>query len=224
MRWRNVLAATGLVVVGVEFRNGGGKLGNHPFPAGLNDCAAAVRWADVHRADLGVSAIVVSGESGGGNLTLAVTHKARREGWLDAIGGAYAQCPYISNAWSTKPGDLPSLHENDGYFVGCDLLSVMAKVYDPSGEHSTDPECWPYFATVEDLMEMPPHVISVNQLDPLRDEGLAYYAKLLAAGVHAYSRTVNGTCHGGDVLFPGQMPEVYAASVRDLKGFVDSVS
>ena len=38
-RWRDELAATGLVVVGVEFRNGGGKHGPHPFPAGLNDCA-----------------------------------------------------------------------------------------------------------------------------------------------------------------------------------------
>ena len=37
-RWRSELAATGLVVVGVEFRNGAGKLGPHPFPAGLNDC------------------------------------------------------------------------------------------------------------------------------------------------------------------------------------------
>ena len=40
-RWRDELAATGLVVVGVEFRNAGGKLGNHPFPAGLNDCGGA---------------------------------------------------------------------------------------------------------------------------------------------------------------------------------------
>jgi len=44
VRWRNDLASAGLRVIGVEFRNGGGKLGNHPFPAGLNDCAAAVNW------------------------------------------------------------------------------------------------------------------------------------------------------------------------------------
>jgi hypothetical protein len=40
-RGREYLAATGLVVVGVEFRNSGGKLGPHPYPAGLNDCAPA---------------------------------------------------------------------------------------------------------------------------------------------------------------------------------------
>ena len=38
-------------------------------------------------------------------------------------------------------------------------------------------------ATVDDLAGLPPHVISVNQLDPLRDEGLVYFRKLLDAGV-----------------------------------------
>ena len=46
-RWRKTLARQGLVVIGVEFRNAGGELGDHPFPAGLNDCATAVQW--VHK-------------------------------------------------------------------------------------------------------------------------------------------------------------------------------
>ena len=60
---------------------------------------------------------------------------------------------------------------------------------------------------------MPPHVISVNELDPLRDEGLDYYRRLLRAGVSAVGRMVAGTCHAGDMLFPGAMPEVFAASL-----------
>ena len=44
IRLREYLAATGLVVVGVEFRNSGGKLGPHPVSGGLNDCASAARW------------------------------------------------------------------------------------------------------------------------------------------------------------------------------------
>ena len=66
-------------------------------------------------------------------------------------------------------------------------------------------------------------MISVNQLDPLRDEGLAYYYKLVRAGVPAVSRTVNGTTHAGDVMFPAALPDMYAATVRDLKGFADSL-
>jgi acetyl esterase/lipase len=219
-RWRDELAATGMVVVGVEYRNGGGKLGVHPFPSGLDDCVAAFRWVHDHRAELGVDKIVVSGESGGGNLTLAVALRAKREGWLGDIAGVYAQCPYISNAWATKPAELASLHENDGYFIACDLMSVLAEVYDPGGAHADDPTCWPYRATVADLEGMPPHVISVNELDPLRDEGLAYYRRLLAAGVSAVGRTVNGTCHAGDAIFCAAMPEVYASTIRDIAGFV----
>ena len=64
VRWRDELAATGMVVIGVEFRNGGGALGDHPFPAGLNDCASGVRWAFENRERLGISKIVVSGEVG----------------------------------------------------------------------------------------------------------------------------------------------------------------
>ncbi len=223
VHWRNELAATGMVVVGVEFRNAGGKLGPHPFPAGLDDCAAAVRWVHAHRDELGIGALLVSGESGGGNLTLAVTHRARREGWLEAIDGVYAQCPYISGLWATPPPDLPSLRENDDYFIGCSLMAVLARAYDPEGAHARDPECWPYAATIDDLRGLPPHVISVNELDPLRDEGLTYYRRLAAAGVPVTARTVNGTCHGGDLIFAVALPETHAASVRDLKGFADSL-
>ena len=44
--WRNSLADAGVVVVGVEYRNGAGRMGPHPFPAGLNDCVSAVKWVD----------------------------------------------------------------------------------------------------------------------------------------------------------------------------------
>jgi acetyl esterase len=43
------------------------------------------------------------------------------------------------------------------------------------------------------------------------------------AGVSAVGRVVAGTCHAGDVLFGGAMPEVYAASLRDVSGFAKSV-
>lgn len=81
IRIRNDLAELGLVVVGVEFRNGAGELGPYPFPAGLNDCASAVQWVHQNRDQLGTDKLIVSGESCGGNLCLATTLKAKREGW-----------------------------------------------------------------------------------------------------------------------------------------------
>ena len=131
VRGRENLSGTGLIVVGVEFRNSAGKLGAHPYPAGLNDCAAAVRWVFANRERLGVTHLIVSGESGGGNLTLAVTHKAKREGWLHEIAGAYAQCPFISNRWLEQPDEFPSMRENDGYFVSCQQLAVFGVALRP---------------------------------------------------------------------------------------------
>jgi acetyl esterase len=223
IRWRDELAAAGMVVVGVEFRNGAGKLGSHPFPAGLNDCTSALQWVTDNKARLGISKLIVSGESGGGNLTLATTLKAKRDGRINQIDGVYAQCPYICGMYARKPRELMSLHENDDYFIGCALMAILVKVYDPAGANATNPLAWPYHATSADLRGLPPHVISVNQLDPLRDEGLVYFRKLLDAGVSAVSRTVNGTCHAGDCIFRGAMPEVYAATIRDIKGFAESL-
>ena len=81
-------------------------------------------------------------------------------------------------------------------------MAVMAEVYDPGGAHADDPTCWPYQATRGRSRGPARHVISVNELDPLHDEGLAYYRRLVDAGVSAVSRTVNGTCHAGDAIFP----------------------
>jgi len=222
-RWRDNLAATGLVVVGVEFRNSAGTLGPHPYPAGVNDCAAGVRWTAAHLNDLGGSHIVVSGESGGGNLSLGVSHKAKREGWLNEIAGVYAQCPFISNQYLEQPDDLPSLKENDGYIFDCEGMAVIASLYDPDGVNANEPACWPGTATVADLDGMPPHVISVNELDPLRDEGLRYYRRLVQAGVPTAGRILAGTCHGGDMMCVGTMPDVYGATVRDISGFAKSL-
>jgi acetyl esterase len=165
----------------------------------------------------------VSGESGGGNLSLTVVHKANREGWLREIAGVYAQCPFISNRWLEQPDQLPSLKENDGYFMSRLHLAMFGSVYDPSCANATDPSCWAGVATDADLAGLPPHVISVNELDPLRDEGLLYYRRLLRAGVSAVGRVVAGTCHGGDLLLGGAMPDVYLASLRDVSGFAKSV-
>ena len=222
-RWRTELAATGLVIASVEFRNAGGRLGPHPFPAGLHDCASGLYWMAGNAAALGISGVVVSGESGGGNLTLATVLKAKRDGRLADVAGAYAQCPFISNAYASGDPDLPSLVENDEYGLSCTLMASLSRLYDPEGSHGRNPLAWPLHATPEDLAGLPPHVISVNELDPLRDEGLAYFRKLLAAGVSASCRTINGTSHAQDIVQRAAMPDVYLTTIYDIKRFADRV-
>jgi hypothetical protein len=118
--------------------------------------------------------------------------------------------------------ELLSLRECDGYFISVQQLALMGSIDDPTGAHSRDATCFAGVATDEDLADVPPHVNSVNELDRCAT-GLAYYRRLPRAGVPAMGRMVAGTCHGGELLLPGVMPEVFEASMRDVSGFAKSL-
>ncbi|GAA0920093.1 alpha/beta hydrolase [Pseudonocardia zijingensis] len=226
-RWSRDLAATGMVVVTVDFRNAWTPEGTNPFPTGLRDCASALDWVHEHRADLGISKIVLEGESGGGNLVLATALEAKRSGRLDRIDGVYAMVPFISGGygWSTerKLRELPSLVENDGHYIGCAMMDLLVTVYDPTGENAENPLCWPYSATTADVEGLPPHVITVNELDPLRDEGIAYFRTLQRAGVPVVGKVNLGLTHGADMSFRQAVADAYRATVRDIHGFARSL-
>ncbi|GLP80816.1 alpha/beta hydrolase fold domain-containing protein [Mycobacterium antarcticum] len=221
--WREALAAQGCVVVGVEFRNSAGTLGAHPFPAGLEDCASALEWMHAQRDGLGLTSIVVTGESGGGNLSLATALKAKRDGRLDRIDGVYAQVPFIYGGYDTPNPALPSLVENEGYFLGPSMMTLMAALYDPTGQHTTDPLAWPYYADERDMQGLPPHVVSTDELDPLRDEGLAYLRALQRAGVDASGHTYSGVGHAGEQIVAAAVPELFQRALRDVATFARRV-
>jgi acetyl esterase/lipase len=67
-------------------------------------------------------------------------------------------------------------------------------------------------------------VITTDELDPLRDEGLAYLRKLQRAGVDATGHTFNGMPHGGELLVAAAIPELFERAQRDLVDFARSVS
>lgn len=228
VRLRDELAAAGLVVIGVAFRNAGGRQGAHPFPAGLDDCTAALEWAHSSRERLGLSSLVLVGESGGANLALATALRAKREGRLDRIDGVFAMVPFISGGYGwpaeRKAAELPSLLENDGYLVDSSGDAVTASVYDPDGSHAEDPLAWPYFAQHSDLEGLPPHVVTVDELDPFRDEGLAYARALARAGVAVTGHTNTGVCHAGELIFRRTMPELYLSTIAAVAAFAQRVA
>lgn len=219
-----LIAAHGVGVAMVDFRNclvpsSSGEIA--PYPAGLNDCAAAVRWVASQGDKMGVdtSRIVVAGESGGGNLTLATGMSLLKEGDIDLISGLYALCPYIAGDW---PQDrLPSTIDNNGIFYNLgNNRGRMA--YGIEAFEARDPLAWPLFAAVDDVAGLPPVMISVNEADPLRDEGIEFYRLLLEADVPARCRQVMGTMHGTEVM-PMICPDISRDTARDLAGFtVDS--
>ena len=222
-QWCKSIAAKGCVVVMIDFRNAFTKNGYHHFPKGLNDCAAGVKWVSENRDSLKVSKIILTGESGGGNLACAVALKANREGWVKDIAGIYAIIPYISCAygWSEerKLKELPSTVENHGYFLNMHGNTFMAAFYAPTDEGFTDPLAWPYHATLEDMKGLPPHVLQMDELDPLRDEGISYARRLAQAGVSAKGCVNLGTMHGSGLMFRTALPEYHRDAVRSVAAF-----
>lgn len=223
VRWLTSLALAGVVAVAVDFRNAYTEAGYNPFPAGLNDCAAGVQYLAAHKADLGISKIILQGESGGCNLALATALKANKEGWIDSIDGVFGVVPYISNAWGWPTErllqELPSCIENDGYFLRVKNMALYGHYYTPEEKDKTNPLAWPYHATSEDLKGLPPHYILMDELDPLRDEGNAYYRKLAAAGVPVTARVNLGTLHGSALIFRQALPEYHNSVVDSIAAF-----
>ncbi|GAB3001129.1 hypothetical protein GCM10023080_078670 [Streptomyces pseudoechinosporeus] len=148
---------------------------------------------------------------------LGLTHLGARWACEDA------QCPFVHGKWTDDSETPPSVAENDGYFNHRVMMQVLAEIYDPGAAHIDEATCWPSRATTADLEGLPPHMISVNEVDPLRDEGLDYYRKLLAAGVQTSAWMNPGLSHEGEILFRATMPDVYAAKVRSVSGFAHAL-
>lgn len=218
--WGKIIAANGVAVVMVDFRNSvvaSSVPEVAPFPAGLNDCVSGLRWTVANSEHLGIDPgrVIVAGESGGGNLTLATGLKLKQDGDISLIKGLYALCPYIRGEWPTP--DCPSSTENNGILL--DLHSNRGAMgYGIEAFTNRNPLAWPSFATAADVDGFPPTVISVNECDPLRDEGINFYRLLLSAGVPARARQVMGTSHGTEI-FTIACPEISRDTARDLAAF-----
>jgi len=221
--WGRLIAAQGVVVVMVEFRNAVAPstvAGVAPFPAGLNDCVSGLRFVHSHATNFGVdpNRIIVSGESGGGNLAIATTLRLKSEDALDIVKGLFVFCPFINGSWPDSR--YPSSHEYRELLS--DVQSNRGRIgYGIEAFESRNPLAWPGFASAEDVRGFPPTVISVNECDPLRDEGVAFFRLLLAADVAARGREMLGTMHATE-MHPTICPEISRDTARELADFAAS--
>lgn len=223
--WGRIIAHQGVAVAMPDFRNCAvpSRSGDvAPYPAGLNDCVSGVMWLIDHAADLGIdpASVIIAGESGGGNLTLATGMALLRAGDIGLVKGLYALCPYIAGEWPQER--FPSSIENEGILLS--LHNNRGRMtYGIDAFEAGDPLAWPSFATETDVAGLPPTFISVNECDPLRDEGIDFYRLLLRAGVNAQCRTVMGTIHGTEI-FATACPDVSYETAASIAHFLDSVS
>ena len=218
--WGRVLAHQGLAAAMIDFRNcltPSSAPEIEPFPAGLNDCVSGVRWTVNHAVELGIdpNRVIVAGESGGGNLTLATGMRLLRDGDMGLVHGLYSLCPYIAGRWPQER--FPSSIENEGILLNLHH-NRGAVAYGIEQLDAENPLAWPSFATDADVRGLAPTFISVNEADPLRDEGIEFYRLLLRAGVNAQCRVVMGTSHGMDV-FAAVLPDVAAQTASSIALF-----
>lgn len=191
---RRIVRELGAVVVSVDYR----LAPEHPFPAGLEDCYAALRWLADHAAELGVdpTRIAVAGDSAGGGLTATVCQVA-----LDRGGPTVAfqamKYPMLDHR-STLRGD----HGGCGAFIWNPASNAYAwRAYLGEVRHD-DPRRYASASAREDLAGLPPAWIGIGDLDLFYEESMDYAERLRAAGVPCEVHEVPGMYHAAEILRP----------------------
>ncbi|CAN5200411.1 alpha/beta hydrolase [soil metagenome] len=180
------------VVVNVDYR----LAPEHPFPAGLDDCFGATKWASENIQEYGgdPSRLVVAGTSAGGNLAVAVALKSLHEPSF-TLALQVLIYPVIDSDMSTE-----SYRE---YAVGYSLEHKQMKwflsQYVPDESLRTDPLVSPWHAP--SLAGLPSAIIVTAECDPLRDEAERFASRLKAEGVAAELTRYDGQIHGFMGLF-----------------------
>lgn len=171
-----------LPVVSVEYR----LAPENPWPAAVDDGEAAARWiaANGKAFERTFTGLIVSGDSAGGNLTLVTTLALRDS---PASLPVLMQLPIYpaTDRTTTYPSRLAF-----GQGFGLDIS--------PGDEdhYAADPRSVRASPLLADLAGLPPTVLVTASLDPLRDEGRAFAAKLVSAGVPTIYHEAKGTIHG----------------------------
>jgi acetyl esterase len=183
---RELCAAVPCLVVSVDYR----LAPEHPFPAALEDCLFATRWAHAHAAALRGDArsLFVAGDSAGGNLAAMVCLRSRAARNPPIQGQVLF---YPVTAHYDPP--TPSYGEfAEGHFLTRDTMRWFIDLY--LGAAQSPADAFPLAAA--DLRGLPPALVMTAECDPLRDEGLAYADRLRASSVACAYRCIDGMLHG----------------------------
>ncbi|QYJ05078.1 alpha/beta hydrolase [Nocardioides panacisoli] len=148
----------------------------HPFPAPVEDCAAAYRWVLDHADEVGADPerLGIGGDSAGGNLAAVVAIRAARAGW--PLKHQLLIYPVTDMAARTASRS----EFGQGFLLTAEAMDQAETNYLGDQERH-QPEASPLFADLPAGLA-PAHVVTAG-FDPLRDEGEAYAAKLEEAGV-----------------------------------------
>lgn len=186
---RKLATETGYPVVSVGYR----LAPEHPFPAGLEDCYAALEWTVANVDDLGGDRdqIVLAGDSAGGNIATATClltnhrdgpHVAYQVLWYPATGDVTGTDSYEEFA--------------EGYLLSAAEMAWFRDHYLDQDVDDGNVFAAPRIASDRLLSELPAATVITAGFDPLRDDGAAYADRLAGAGVPVTFRNYPGMIHG----------------------------
>jgi acetyl esterase len=173
-----------LPVVSVEYR----LAPEHKWPAAPDDAEAAARWIASNGAafDREFTQLVLCGDSAGGNLT-CVTAAALRD--QPAELPLLMQMPIYPVADSSREYES-GVAFSEGYGLSGANMAYYYEAYGADALH------WRHSPLLGDMAGLPPTLVVTAALDPLRDQGRAYAAAAILAGVPVAYREYAGTIHG----------------------------
>ncbi|GAB3103900.1 alpha/beta hydrolase [Aestuariicella hydrocarbonica] len=178
----------------------------HPFPAAPEDCYAATQWAAAQRQQLASAdcPLLLAGDSAGAGLCAAVCLLSRERSEAAAIDGQMLFYPTL-----TPQQDTDSYRElgNGDFFLSRGMMQFYWDNYLPAQLDASQTGAVPLQAV--SLAGLPPTQLVMAELDPLKDEGLAFAERLQQAGINVCSEVVPGMIHGF-MSMPGVEEEVKA--------------
>ncbi|PKW13760.1 alpha/beta hydrolase [Saccharopolyspora spinosa] len=200
----------GIRVLSVDYR----LAPEFPFPAALDDCIDAYRYAVDNAAELGTSSelVAVGGDSAGGNLATSVALHATRSGLVKPVFQLLIY-PAVDATTRRRSREL----FGKGFLLTDGDMNWFMDHYAPDLDVRHDPRLSVLLA--EDLSGLPAAHIVTAGFDPLRDEAEAYAQRLADAGVPVIARRFPDLIHGFANLRPigGRFQEALFEIVGTLR-------
>jgi acetyl esterase/lipase len=205
---KQLVTSVECVVVTVEYR----LAPEHPFPAPLEDCYAALAWLAGHTSELHVdpARIAIGGGSAGAGLAAGLALLARDRGEVP-LAFQLLIYPMLDDRNIAPAGDERS--DTLVWSRASNFYGWQAYLGRTPGTDDVSP--YAAAARAADLAGLPPAYVMVGALDLFLDEDIAYAQRLMAAGVPTELHVYPGAYHGFDSFAPDAAVSRRFAAERD---------
>ena len=165
----------------------------HPFPNALEavfDVYQSLLAQGIHAKD-----IILSGDSCGANLALALALKIRDE-QLPQVSGLMLLSPFLDLTLTSESLRYNSKHDA---LLSIETLETGIDYYVPPELDRADPQISPLF---DDLHELPAVLVQIGSKEILLDDATRFKEKAEQAGVEVHYKLYTGMWHNFQMFSP----------------------